>query len=67
MTTPEQPSPSAQEAYRQNYGEICDLMLRINDKLYTDAHTDEPKTWESVGSQEHVIEVLKDLAEFLGM
>ncbi len=42
-------------------------MLRINDKLYTDAHTDEPKTWESVGSQEHVIEVLKDLAEFLGM
>ncbi len=65
-TTPEQPSPSAQEAYRQNYGEICELMLRINGKLYAEANDGQQKTWAQVGDQERVIEVLKDLTEFLG-
>ncbi len=67
MTTPEQPSPSAQEAYRQNYREICELMLRINNKLYTDYHNLDEPTWADVGDQGHVIEVLKDLSEFLGI
>ena len=66
MNTPEQPTPSPQEAYRQNYREICDLMLRINGKLYADAHNQQPKTWAQVGDQGHIIELLQELDEFLG-
>ncbi len=41
-------------------------MLRINGKLYAEANDGQQKTWAQVGDQERVIEVLKDLTEFLG-
>jgi hypothetical protein len=65
--TPEQSAQSPEIAYRQNYTEICKLMLSINNKLYAQANDGQPKNWSQIGDQGHVIEVLHELTTFLGI
>ncbi len=66
MKTPEQSSPTAQEAYERNYMQVEDLIVRIANKVHTDYHSNQPKDWADVGNLGHTIEVLQDIAEFLG-
>ena len=66
MKTPEQPTPSAQEAYEQHYFETCDLILRIAGRLETIHDASQPKNWADVGDLGHVKEDLTHIAEFLG-
>lgn len=66
MKTPEQPSPSAQEVYQQNYARVCELLITIAGKIEADYNATEPKDWADVGNMGHTIEVLQDIAEFLG-
>ena len=66
MTSPEQSSPSAQEAYEQQYLAVCELILSIGRKLESDHESTRPKHWGDVGNLGHTKEVLQDLGDFLG-
>ncbi len=67
MTDPEQPQPSAKETYSQDYTEVCDMMLRIINKLYTDRDNLQEPNWANVGDQKHVKEALKEICAFMGI
>jgi hypothetical protein len=69
METPNQettPQQTAQEAYEQNHRVLSELLSRIGNRLGEIRISDEPKTWPQVGDQGHAIEVLQNLADFLG-
>lgn len=63
--TPERSPQNSEEAFQQKYRQVCDLMLRINGKLYHQAHDQEPKDWADVGNLDHTVAELEELATFL--
>ena len=61
----EQLSPTAAEAYDQNYEEICRLMANVFTKILGEHERQGEKTWAHVGDQQYIIEQLRNLDEFL--
>ncbi len=53
------------EAYEQNYGELLELMGRINGRLSTQYRTDQPRSWEHIGKQEELIAMLLGVLEMV--
>ncbi len=66
MKTPEQ-LPSAQEAYEQNYTRVCELLIGIAENIEANHDAPKSKDWADVGNLGHTIEVLQNIAEFLGV
>lgn len=61
----EQLPPTAAEAYERNYEEICRLMANVLTKILGEHERKDEKTWAHVGDQGRILEVLRELDEFL--
>jgi hypothetical protein len=55
-----------ENAYKQNYALLLELMGRINGRLSTKYRTDQPRGWEHVGEQEELMAMLQSVADYLG-
>src|SRR2546428_793156 len=62
----ESPTANPHEAYEQNHMELLDLMGRINSRLAANYRADQPRASDHVGSQEELIAMLRDVADYLG-
>jgi hypothetical protein len=62
-----QPDETAQEAYEQRYQELTKVTARVFNKIIGHRDNNREKTWAEVGDLGHIIEMMQELDEFLGV